>query len=73
MHAVLNFKPEPGVTYFVQVGATRGGGNLQFQSTCDDCSVPANGGQVVGPSDGAGVGIAGPNTGSGGYLPGARR
>ncbi len=72
--AVLHFKTQPGVRYFAQVGATSTGGNLRFSANCDDCAAPASGGQVVGPDTGGPFGgIGAPNTGSGGYLPGARR
>ena len=74
----LDFTPQPGVGYMVQVGGDNGaGGELHFRADClGDCPVypPQTGGQggdgVVAVDTG---GISPPNTGSGGYLPGARR
>jgi hypothetical protein len=58
----------PGTQYWVQVGGWGGVlGTLQFSVNCpDQCTVAA-------PIQGQAGAITGPNTGSGGYLPGARR
>ena len=73
----LTFESDGTRTYYVQIGAPMGtaGGQLEVQTSCTgEC----DGGGVVVPVDtGGGEAPAGgvnpPDTGSGGYLPGARR
>ncbi|HZP58201.1 MAG TPA: hypothetical protein VFC53_11720, partial [Dehalococcoidia bacterium] len=77
--AALDVSLESNRAYFLQVGgADAPGGNLTLTLQCARGSCPA---PQVFPVDtggpgfaaGSGGGISLPNTGSGGYLPGARR
>ena len=68
----LTFDAATGMSYFVQVGGVESdAGALVVSIDCEVCAVPGGqgggGGVIV-----AGGSVAGPDTGSGGYLPGAR-
>jgi len=66
----FSFNPKPGVGYLVQIGGVGGAsGDLVAWFDCGaGCGGQGGGGLI--PSPGS---IAGPDTGSGGYLHGARR
>jgi hypothetical protein len=73
----LDLETRDGFGYLVQVGGIDGaGGTLNLETTCDtrcpavSFPAPDTGGQGGGVPGGT---VTGPDTGSGGYLPGARR
>jgi len=67
----LTFNVQPGVSYLIQIGGVAGaGGMLQTRIDCvRGCEITSPPGGIAYP----GGAVAGPDTGSGGYLPGARR
>jgi len=68
----LTFSEQPGVGYLIQIGGVDGvGGMLQTLFECvPGCPATSPPGGIPSPPNGGGV--IGPDTGSGGYLPGAR-
>jgi hypothetical protein len=68
----LTFEVEAGVGYVIQIGGLDGrGGNLSTRFDCvAGCELTSPPGGAI-PQSGGG-GVVGPDTGSGGYLPGAR-
>lgn len=69
--ATVRWDAKPRAGYLVQVGGVDGaGGDVLFQLSCAGCMYGQGGGGPMPPVPG---GIAGPDTGSGGYLPGSRR
>ncbi len=68
----LTFNAQAGVGYLIQIGGVAGaGGMLQTLVECvRGCDVTSPPGSIAGPPNGGA--IAGPDTGSGGYLPRAR-
>jgi hypothetical protein len=67
----MTISVEPGFAYYIQIGGVDGsGGGLMARVDCiSGCEVTSPPGGAI---PGAG-GVSGPDTGSGGYLPGARR
>jgi len=74
--STLEFDATANTTYYIQAGGVAGAsGNLRLTLDCGGCSsggvvgIPAGPGPI--PVTGGGISL--PNTGNGGYLPGARR
>jgi len=68
----LDFTPDPGIGYMLQVGGVDGaGGDLRLHVLCEGDCPTAIGGQGGGGDIffQSGMTISGPDTGSGGYLP----